>query len=377
MNNFTLDSYSVSIDNFEGFIKAVNDYESNVSWRERETKALTFEAIPHFPLTFEQDAANLGISDMEAFEDTANDTGFGLVVNDGYENHLLRAGAFRSICDRLHISGSTLSKLDRKDLATVFSICAKVVKGKSLIRHDGHKVCAIQGADSGEYAILHSPTIFESVNRILDTDYNGSTFVTGSLTHDFLLGKWDMSAYSGVLLQKAASCGLNTGGFTPSLLVGTSDTGYSSVVITPVLQRHGNGIVPILGGIKVKHKNRANMQKVEEAVNMVLTSFDENVASLAELSNIKIENGRNAILAIGKHIALPRKAVYEAAEVFAALNPSDYTTAFEVYLSLCEAASLANAADNSPLKVCRINDNLGKALKCRWRDYDIVGEYNW
>ena len=270
----------------------------------------------------------------EILADTMENTSILLSVNG--EEYPVRSCALKTILERARISGYALSKVSTEVFTQILNYCLDVATGDSLIKIADDKVSAVHGGDPKDYAILEMLPLFQRVRTYLDNMFPGNTFLTANFDHSIVTAIWSLDGQTNDLLdtyrREVAAKGLaNKTAIRPGLRFTTSDVGISGANLFPVLL-FGNGsrIVPLGYPIKTNHKSGADMDYFDEQLSLLYARFTEAIEKQTKLLNIEVRYPLTTLLGVLKRIGAPKKASYEAQDMFLAQNGDKPCTAYEL-----------------------------------------------
>lgn len=317
----------------------------------------------------------------EVLEDTMENTRILLDCNG--EQYPVRTCALKTILERARISGHALSKVKPPVLTQILNYCMDVASGDSLIKIADEKVSAVHGGDPSDYAILEMLPLFQHVKDYLDTEFPGNHFLTATYDHSIAMAIWSLDGQSNALLstyhQELANRGLsNTPEMRPGLRFITSDVAVSGANLYPILLMRGsNRIVPLGDPIKTKHENGVDMDHFEEQLGMIYARFTEVLEKQTRLMDEEIRYPLTTMLGVLKRVGAPKKASYEASDLFVSQNGNRPCTAYEIYLAMSEVIFIAQCEGTSAGNISRLEEKIARALNVNWHEYDRPGDFKW
>lgn len=83
------------------------------------------------------------------------------------------------------------------------------------------------------------------------------------------------------------------------------------------------------------------------------------------------------MLGVLKRIGAPKKASYEAADLFAAQQGDRPCTAYEIYLAMSEVIFISQCNGASGTRIAQLEEVLARALNINWHEYDRPGDFKW
>ena len=110
---------------------------------------------------------------------------------------------------------------------------------------------------------------------------------------------------------------------------------------------------------------------------MLFAQFEDSVARLSSLLTVYLDHPVNAMTAVCKRLALPKKASLEAINMFEIAVGNDTATAHDVFMSMQEIPFILKSEGASESKLLALQEKMARALTIRWRDYDYAKEVKW
>jgi len=98
---------------------------------------------------------------------------------------------------------------------------------------------------------------------------------------------------------------------------------------------------------------------------------------LSGLLSIHLDHPVNAMTAICKRLALPKKAAMEAIDMFEMAIGEDSATAHDVFVAMQEIPFILKTQGTPESKLLALQENMARALTLKWRDYDYAREVKW
>ena len=374
------DSFALSFSDQQECLRFLREREEHASWRSIPTKEVKFEAI-------EEDSTSGRLlydwykvmGKEEILQDTMANTRLLLKAEDRL--YPVRSCALATILSRARFSGHALSKVKKPVLAQILNYCVGVASGDALLRLCDDKVSAMHGGDEGEYAILEIPKLFEAVVDQLGQDFKSYRFIGGHYEHAMVTAVWSfpdnhelIDAYE----EAARQNGLQAGGYVPALRFSTSDVGISGANLYPMLMDEKSGRSVALGSaLCLEHTNRATLADFKKQLSLLYPRYGDAIAQLGKLMEIGIDYPYQTMLRVMKRVGVAKRLAYRAADLWKAQNGDSPCTAYELYLGICEAEFLLQCDGASASKVAQMEENIARALKIRWGDYDYAGDVKW
>lgn len=375
------DNYSVTFNEPDEFLGFLKERKENSMWMTAPSKALQFQ-----PLEKDTPMGNLYMQiyehngRAEILADTMENTSILLSVNGN--DYPVRSCALKTILERARISGHALSKVSTSVFTQILNYCLDVASGDSLIKVADDKVSAVHGGDPKDYAILEMLPLFQRVKDYLEEHYPGCRFMTASFDHSLALAIWSLDGQSDQLLDKycreLAAKGLSNRVVKPGLRFMTSDVGVSGANLYPILlMGNGSRIVPLGYPIKTEHKHGVDMDFFEEQLALLYARFKEAIEKQSKLLQIDIRYPYTTMLGALKRVGAPKKASYEAADLFVSQHGNVPCTAYEIYLAMSEVIFMAQCDGASAGRIAQLEEIIARALSINWSEYDRVGDFKW
>lgn len=398
MKNFINDDSEFMSKNLDEMTEFLEDRESNSIWYTDETgtraQDIRFAPIHAEPICVPAEVKALQSSAFpkftaseSAYEDSMNCPSMGyngttqLMSVNGTMWPVGRS-AVRSILERAGIKPEgwdKLKKFNPASLAEALNLFLKATPGSVCVLIQDEKVRAV---NSGRYAICPSTYVMEAMKQWIKEERPDAKFMSGYVNHDFTNWNVDLSAYTNDILGRFPA--LATSGFSPALQIYLSHTGASSVSLRPCLMRNG-WVIPMSEGIDCAHmksgkasERTAKMKEtVEENFKLVFRALEEAAANAEKLDSIQIHNSYNAVLRVMKYIGMPKVQGMEAADQFGKINPG-MATAYECFLCLFDAFTyVLRDYPKEPRKQFAVAESVGRAIRLKWTDYDVPGNFSW
>lgn len=285
-------------------------------------------------------------STQEAYEDTM------YIPNEGYNGsaqlmylngklYPIGLSAVNGLAKRADLFVDGWEKMRRKNpkgLSEVLDRLMKETDGYLTVLVQDGKVRAV---NSGKYAACPYAIVMQAVDAWIKNEYPDVEFENGFVCHDFTEWNFNLDQYTNDILNGVPA--LISLGFTPALKVKMSHTGTSSVSYQPCLRLNGVSF-PIGKDITAEHiakggfSERLNAMKKAVATNLhvVFPKIAELAKEVAKLETIQVNNAYNALLRGMKFLGMPKQQALEAAAEFRNVYGDGPTSAFELYMSICD-----------------------------------------
>ncbi len=362
---------------FIGFLK---ERDEQSAWNIAKTKILRFVALDDTSSKIETIAEDYTDEERdELLFDTMENTRLLLKAKD--KCYPVRSCAVKTILERARISGHALNKVEKPVLARILNHCLKVAAGDALIKVSEGKVSAVHGGDRVDYAVLEIPELFSMTVEFLNRRFTGAEFVGGYYDHSMVTALWAFPNHDELLdtyKQALKDRGVSHDELQASLRLTTSDVGVSGANLYPMLFSGKNRKNITLGSpLKLEHKNGADMDMFENNLALIYPQYGNALKRLTALLDIEIRNPLNTMAGVMKRIGVQKKLAFEAIELYKAQNGTGYCTAHDLYLGICEVIFNMQCDGADGGKIASMEENIARALKIRWSDYDIGGDLKW
>ena len=129
--------------------------------------------------------------------------------------------------------------------------------------------------------------------------------------------------------------------------------------------------------IAVEHRRQSKVPDFVESLDMLFAQFGDSVARLSSLLSVYLDHPVNAMTAVCKRLALPKKASLEAVNMFEMAVGNDTATAHDVFVAMQEIPFILKSGGASESKLLTLQENMARALTFNWREYDFAKEVKW
>ncbi|MDO4177451.1 MAG: transposase [Bacillota bacterium] len=376
------DNYSCAFSDPESFLEFLGERKENSAWLTAPSRSIQFE-----PIEKDTPKGNLYMQlyelngKAELLADTMENTSIMLSIND--QSYPVRSCALKTILERARISGNALSKVSTGVFTQILNYCMNVASGDSLIKVADEKVSAVHGGDPKDYSVLEMLPLFQHVKDFLDFEFPGNQFITANYDHSQVSAIWSLDGQAQDLLQtyerELTARGLSgKGAMRPALRFTTSDVGTSGANLYPIfLTKSGNRIIPLGYPLKTAHEHGADLDRFDEQMGFLYSRFKEAIEKQSSLLDIEVRYPYTTMLGVLKRIGAPKKASYEAADLFAAQQGDRPCTAYEIYLAMSEVIFISQCNGASGTRIAQLEEILARALNINWHEYDRPGDFKW
>lgn len=377
------DNFRRTFDDPGDFIQFLKERKENSRWMTAPSRNLVFESLEkntqmgelYLKLYDHDDRA-------EIIADTMENTSLLLKVNG--ETYPVRSCAIKSILERARISGHALNKVSKSIFTQILNYCMDIASGDSLIKVADDKVSAVHGGDPKDYAILEILPLVQCVRSILDRDFAGNHFLTANFDHSIVTSIWSLDGQANELMetyrQAVAEKGVTEAmSARPGLRFTTSDVGVSAANLYPILLLGGsNRIIPLGDPLKLDHKNGADLDAFASSMDQLYACFKESIERQQQLLNVEIRYPYTTMLGVLKRIGITKKMSYEVADLFAGQSGvSSGCNAYQLYLAMSDVIFLAQCEGASAYRIAQLEENIARALRINWHEYDRPGDFKW
>ena len=377
------DNFRCTFDDPGDFIQFLKERKENSRWMTAPSRNLVFESLEK---NTQMGELYLKLYDhdgrAEIIADTMENTSLLLKVNG--ETYPVRSCAIKSILERARISGHALNKVSKSIFTQILNYCMDVASGDSLIKVADDKVSAVHGGDPKDYAILEILPLVQCVRSILDRDFAGNHFLTANFDHSIVTAIWSLDGQANELMetyrQAVAEKGVTEAmSARPGLRFTTSDVGVSAANLYPILLLGGsNRIIPLGDPLKLDHKNGADLDAFASSMDQLYACFKESIERQQQLLNVEIRYPHTTMLGVLKRIGITKKMSYEVADLFAGQSGiSSGCNAYQLYLAMSDVIFLAQCEGASAYRIAQLEENIARALRINWHEYDRPGDFKW
>lgn len=374
------DSYHTQFSAFPDMLSYHEKIRTDSRWERTEVKNLEVAALDKASPLFNDTTSFDSSVSRDAIEDTAENLKLAIKVKDKF--FPLRDTAYKSLLDRAKVGGSALPKLPREKLAELINSCLALHKDSALLLVRDEKVSAAHSGDTRDYSVLEIDQLLDGLQSKMDERFPGNQFSGGYVDHSITSASWTLPDQKTELLDTYTKL-LAAEGKTamaaklmPGIRFSTSDTGAASAKVSALLV----GLqypIHIGGMISVEHRRQSKVPDFVESLDMLFAQFGDSVARLSGLLSIHLDHPVNAMTAICKRLALPKKAAMEAIDMFEMAIGEDSATAHDVFVAMQEIPFILKTQGTPESKLLALQENMARALTLKWRDYDYAREVKW
>ena len=374
------DSYHTQFSAFPDMLSYHEKIRTDSRWERTEVKNLEVVALDKASPLFNDTTSFDSSVSRDAIEDTAENLKLAIKVKDKF--FPLRDTAYKSLLDRATVGGSALPTLPREKHAELIKSCLALHKDSALLLVRDEKVSAAHSGDTRDYSVLEIDQLLDGLQSKMDERFPGNQFSGGYVDHSITSASWTLPDQKTELLDTYTKL-LAAEGKTamaaklmPGIRFSTSDTGVASAKVSALLV----GLqypIHIGGMISVEHRRQSKVPDFVESLDMLFAQFGDSVARLSGLLSIHLDHPVNAMTAICKRLALPKKAAMEAIDMFEMAIGEDSATAHDVFVAMQEIPFILKTQGTPESKLLALQENMARALTLKWRDYDYAREVKW
>lgn len=373
------DDFAMSFNEQDALRDFLLEREANAGWQTVPTSEVEFQAIDKDSINGKMLLQSYKMLGKEGLiNDTLKNTQLLLRAEDNV--YPVRSCAIASILSRARISGNALSKVKKDVFAQILNHCLDVASGNALLRLSDDKISAMHGGDDNEYAILQMPELFAKVTERLDKDFTGYNFVGGHFDHSMVTAIWSFPDNVELLDSYTEALkihGIDIEQYTPAIRFSTSDIGVSGANLFPMLLTNKDRSITLGSPLCLEHKHGVSIEKFEEQLGLLYPRYIDAIDRLGKLIEVEVEYSYNTMLRVMKRIGVTKKLAYQVAEQWMAQHGEGGCTAHDLYFAISEVTFLLQCSGASGSKIAQMEENISRALKIRWDDYDYPGEVKW
>lgn len=374
------DNYYAQFSDFPAMLSYHEQVRLNSRWERTEVRKLKVAALDKTSPLYE----NTGSFDPSVSRDAVEDTAKNLKLAIKFQGKYfpLRDTAYKSLLDRAKIGGSALPKLSREKFADVINSCLALHKDSALLLVRDEKVSAAHSGDDRDYSVLEIDQLLDGLQGKMDERFPGNQFSDGYVDHSITSASWTLPSQREALLDtytellEAEGKSSMAAKLMPGIRFSTSDTGMASAKVSALLI--GMECPIHIGGmIAVEHRRQSKVPDFIGSLDMLFAQFGDSVSKLARLLTVHLDYPVNAMTAVCKRLALPKKASLEAISMFEMAVGNDEATAHDVFMAMQEIIFILKTSGVSESRLLALQENMARALTFNWRDYDYAREVKW
>ena len=374
------DAYFVQFNLFPEMLSYHEDLRRRSRWVHTSVKSLEVAPLDKTaPLFSDHTGFDAEVTE-DAIADTADHLGLAVKVDGRW--FPLRDTSYPSLLDRAKINGTALPKLSREKLSGVLNTCLPLHKSEALMLIRDEKVSAAHSGDTRDYSVLEIDQLLDGLQKKMDERFPGNEFESGYSDHAITSASWKLPDQKETLLstyekmleaegKKALAAKL-----MPGIRFSTSDTGVASAKVSALLM----GLqypIHIGGMVAVEHRRQSKVPDFVDDLDMLFAQFGDSVAQLSKLLTIHLDYPINAMTAVCKKLAMPKKAAIAAIAMFETVNGDNPASAHDVFIAMQEIPFNLKVSGAPESKLLSLQENMARALTLRWSDYDLAKKVSW
>lgn len=313
--------------------------------------------------------------------DTMNNSALVIKIRD--ECYPLRNIAVQQVEERAQFrnrGGNTnLKKTSIKTYCKVANEYLRVCNSRASFLLRFGKITGVQGRQSGNrYGALPISTLLRTLYTVLDSQFPGHKFVSGTYCHEFSTATWLVPEQSDKILGTYLEYLKNAGTFlsneelTPVLKFTTSDVGACAATIRAGIQSATGKYIEIGDASKLEHREVNIVDDFSQNCEEMFAQIAENMEKLVALMDVRIRYPLPCMLHLARRYNLPVFMAAEAAKNLIAEMGGEQITAHDVFWAMNDIVRLMDARDakgnrfKTREKICRIL----AISPTRWKEYD-------
>jgi len=375
------DSYTIQFYSLADMMSYHAEQAKRSIWNHSEVTSLNVEPLDESAPLYGDLSMFGGTISEDAVKDTAQSLGLAIRLNGQY--FPLRDTAYKSLLDRAKIGGTALPKLSRADLAHVLNACLALhYNTQALLLIREQKVSAVHSGDAKDYSVLPIDKLLGSLKFKLDERFPGNVFESGYGDHALTSAAWSLPDQKDDLLGTYHKTLVAQGKTTltaklmPGIRFSTSDTGIASAKVSALLL----GLrypIHIGGMVATDHRGQAKVGDFQSSLDMLFAQFEDSVAQLEKLTVMYLDHPVNAMMAVCKKLALPKKPALEAIGMFEVAYGGGTATAHDVFMAMQEIMFILKTEHTPESKMLTLEETMARALTLNWDHYDLAKAVSW
>ena len=365
--------------NFSTFTE-MKDYHKSLAeeskWVRTEVSSLSVAPLDRTsPLYGNLSAFAIDVSE-DAIRDTAENLGLAIKLDGAY--YPVRSTAYKGLLDRAKISGSSLPKLERKQLAGVLNSCLKLYpKSSTLVLIREEKISATHSGDESDYSVLEINRLLMSLMLKLDERFPDNQFEGGYSDHAITSAAWSLPAqredlldsYEKLLAARGKTAMVSR--LMPGIQFSTSDVGVASAKVSALLVGDQHPIY-IGSMVAVEHRWQKTVSDFEKELDQLFAQFRDALAMLERLERVDLEYPVNAMTRVCKKLSMPKKEAINAIAMFEIAYGGGSATAHDVFMAMQEIPFLLKSQGCPESKLLALGENMARALTLDWSKFDLA-----
>jgi len=284
----------------------------------------------------------------------------------------LRKIAFSSLCERGHISGTVLQRMNVDDFCNVINTCLQQYNDSCLVLYRDQKISAVHSGDESDYSILSPYLLLSGLLAGLKKSFKDrSSFESGFITHKLVVAKFMikdervMDVYK-PFLQKLGYEDLNS--FFPLIQFSTSDVAQCGANLYPYIT-NGPVLIQIGPALSLHHKRKASIKDFCDNVGKLYSLFLSSVAQIEKMADIPVKHPVSCFANICKKISVSNRYASDALILFENTVGKE-SNALEVYIGLWEIITNMRSNYESEAKIFSMQERIARVLAMDVKAYD-------
>lgn len=381
------DGFMFATDNCREFVDKVSDYEKLDSY-----KRVSVSDITTFPLQDEEELVDHFLDGNTGFEPALSDTIKGktqlkIKFKDSDDNEYmypLRDTAVKSLLDRAKISGASLSRMSKTQLATVLNMCYCLYKSSNaLVYINNHKVSAVLSGDSKDFSVLPLNSLLDKLHNKFDELSFQFKFLHGYLDHSYIIASYAITDGDLLDTYKQAMNEHNIS-FNPNKLNAvvrfiSSNVGLSTAKVSCYI-RNGENFICLGTACSTPHRSAHTVDDFADSLNGMFAGYREKLSCLEKLMDIQLKYPIDVMTKICQKFKLPKQESIDAISLFESYTGTNSSTAYDVYMALQEVIYNCKVNKFLETKTLIYSEDLSKAVMFSadaWKSLDKPLKVSW
>lgn len=361
------DKYQTTTDEASTYLSTLKDLGKSRMVEQIKVSSLHFGELPKTPLFIYPFCEENGV-ESDLVTDSV-ESGTRIYVTIDQTPMMLRDTAFPSLFERLKIGGAALSKIPTPILVEHLNNYARYVGGQGRLLVANGKINAVLGKD---YRLIPAESVMEKATEFFFADR--AKFVYGNISHQSTEAVWKTENCT---LSIPFTTGMQEVNFVQTVMVKTSDCGFSGINIFPVMRQEDdkNGLMYCLP-LRQAHIGNASLEDFEKRLGYIARSFTDSISTINRLSGIMLRYPTNVLFALMKSLKIPPKYGAVLLEKKRIQWHDTDQTAFTVYSALSEILSLVMGGDENAKSIAEYQERFARGLRFAFTEFDVPGEFN-
>lgn len=298
----------------------------------------------------------------------------------------LRQAAIRQLINTALAVSDEMQNKDEVSDPAFFCNLFKAIKGSRYRENRVNQlwICAgkITAVGSSDYCKMPIDEVFGRVVPAIRETFPTLNFESGYNSFAYTKALYEIGGNEEEELRQKYEAMVNRPGRTTRAIPGmkftvtvqTSNAKSSAAILTPIIVSDTGARIPVGNPLRVDHKHRPEKEGIELLVDKapeVFAKFGDPKSRFADMSDTVINYPKDCLVNLCKRAGLPQKLVGMCVDdLEACLNGAGTCSMFDVYLSICQMTSFAEAEDYPVQTVDTIEEGIARILGYRWTDSD-------